>query len=227
MKKIIVLATGLTLLCGGCVPQTNTQKGGVYGATGGAAVGAGIGQLAGRSTQATLIGAAIGAALGGAGGATYGHMMDKQEQDMRQAVGQSGSATVQRQGDLLSVSLKGDVSFDTNSATVRPALYSEIDRIAKVLQDYPNTVIMIEGHTDSRGSDALNMELSRRRAEAVKSLFVQRGIDPRRLEVVAYGASRPIASNDTDSGRQMNRRVEIKIAPNTQQQQPNNNGARQ
>ncbi|MDA8159671.1 MAG: OmpA family protein [Desulfobacteraceae bacterium] len=199
----------------------------MYGATGGAAVGAGIGQLAGRSTQATLIGAAIGAALGGAGGATYGHMMDKQEQDMRQAVGQSGSATVQRQGDLLSVSLKGDVSFDTNSATVRPALYSEIDRIAKVLQDYPNTVIMIEGHTDSRGSDALNMELSRRRAEAVKSLFVQRGIDPRRLEVVAYGASRPIASNDTDSGRQMNRRVEIKIAPNTQQQQPTDTGARQ
>lgn len=215
MKKTIVISAGLALLVAGCVPQTNTQKGGLYGAAGGAAVGAGVGQLAGRDTKATLIGAAIGAALGGLGGAGYGRMMDNQERDMRQAIGQSESATIQREGDLLAISLKGDVTFDTNSSAVRPGLYSEIDRIANVLQNYPDTVIMIEGHTDSRGSDSSNMELSHRRAEAVKSLFVQRGVTPSRIEVQAFGESQPIATNDTETGRQMNRRVEIKIAPNT------------
>lgn len=215
MKKIIVVSAGAALLLCSCMPQTNTQKGGVYGAAGGAAVGAGIGQLAGRSTSSTLIGAAIGAAVGGLGGAGYGHMMDKQEQDMRQALDQSESASVQRQGDLLTISLKGDVTFDTNSAVVRPGLYSEIDRIANVMQNYPETVVMIEGHTDSRGSDSANLDLSRRRGEAVKALFVERGVTPGRIEVLASGESKPIATNDTESGRQMNRRVEIKIAPNT------------
>lgn len=217
MKKTIIISVGLTLLFSGCVPQTNTQKGGMYGAAGGAAVGAGVGQLAGRDTKATLVGAAIGAAIGGLGGAGYGRMMDNQERDMRQAIGQSEAATIQRQGDLLAISLKGDVTFDTNSSAVRPGLYSEIDRIANVLQNYPDTVVMIEGHTDSRGSDSANMELSQRRAESVKSLFIDRGIVPSRIEVQAFGESKPIATNDTESGRQMNRRVEIKIAPNAPQ----------
>ena len=213
MKRFVLLCLAGMLALAGCAPQTKTQAGGVYGAAGGAAAGAILGQVIGHDTKATLIGAAIGAAVGGAAGAGVGNMMDKQEQDMRQALAASDAAAVQREGNLLSVVLKGDVSFDTNSSVVRPGLYGELDRIASVLVQYPQTVIRIEGHTDSVGSEAYNMDLSRRRAEAVKNLLVQRGVADSRLEVVAFGESLPVATNDTEAGRQKNRRVELKIAP--------------
>jgi outer membrane protein OmpA-like peptidoglycan-associated protein len=205
----------LTISC--APPQTKTGKGGLYGAAGGAAAGAIIGQVAGGDTKSTLIGAAIGAALGGAAGAGVGKMMDDQEQDMRDALAESEAAAIHREGDLLAVSLKGDVTFDYNSATVRPGLYSEIDRIVNVLLKYPQTVIRVEGHTDSSGSDAYNMDLSQRRADSVKNLFIQRGLSPSRIETMAFGESLPVADNSTEAGRAMNRRVEIKIAPTQQQ----------
>ena len=213
MKRFVLLCLAGMLALAGCAPQTKTQAGGVYGAAGGAAAGAILGQVIGHDTKSTLIGAAIGAAVGGAAGAGVGNMMDKQEQDMRQALAASDAAAVQREGNLLSVVLKGDVSFDTNSSVVRPGLYGELDRIASVLVQYPQTVIRIEGHTDSVGSEAYNMDLSRRRAEAVKNLLVQRGVADSRLEVVAFGESLPVATNDTEAGRQKNHRVELKIAP--------------
>jgi outer membrane protein OmpA-like peptidoglycan-associated protein len=172
-----------------------------------------IGQVAGGDTESTLIGAAIGAALGGLGGAGVGRMMDRQEQEMRAALGASEAAAVYREGNLLAVSLKGDVSFDTNSSIVRPGLYTEIDRVAGVLQRYPQTVIRIDGHTDSTGTEAYNLDLSRRRAEAVQQLLVGRGVGAARTEVMALGESMPIASNDTPDGRARNRRVEIRVAP--------------
>ncbi len=222
MKK--TLSVGLlccTLAVAGCAtpPQTKTQKGALYGAAGGAAAGALIGQAIGRDTQGTLIGAAIGTAVGGLAGAGVGKMMDNQERDMRAALASSEAANVTRQGDMLAISLKGDVTFDTNSTVIRPGLYSEIDRIAGVLQQYPDTVIRIEGHTDSVGSESYNQDLSRRRAEAVRELFVQRGISPTRMETMAFGESMPIASNDNEAGRSRNRRVEIKIAPSQAAQQ--------
>lgn len=213
MKRIVVFCVAGMIFLAGCAPQNKTQTGGAYGAGGGAAVGAILGQVIGHDTKSTLIGAAIGAAVGGAAGAGVGYMMDKQEQDMRQALAASDAAAVQREGNLLSVVLKGDVSFDTNSSVVRPGLYGELDRIASVLVQYPQTLIRIEGHTDNVGSEAHNMDLSRRRAEAVKNLLVQRGVDGSRMEVVAFGESTPVATNDTEAGRQKNRRVELKIAP--------------
>jgi outer membrane protein OmpA-like peptidoglycan-associated protein len=196
-----------------CVPQSNTGQGGLYGAGGGAAAGAIIGQIAGRDTESTLIGAALGAAVGGLAGAGAGKMMDNQERDMRAALANSEAAAIKREGNLLAISLKGDLTFDTNSATVRPGLYSEIDRIANVLYQYQQTVVRIEGHTDNRGSEEYNLNLSQRRADAVKNLLSQRGLAANRVETMAFGESRPIATNDTEAGRQMNRRVEIKIAP--------------
>jgi outer membrane protein OmpA-like peptidoglycan-associated protein len=196
-----------------CVPQSNTGQGGLYGAGGGAAAGAIIGQIAGRDTASTLIGAALGAAVGGLAGAGAGKMMDNQERDMRAALANSEAAAIKREGNLLAISLKGDLTFDTNSATVRPGLYSEIDRIANVLYQYQQTVVRIEGHTDSRGAEEYNLNLSQRRADAVKNLLSQRGLAANRVETVAFGESRPIATNDTEAGRQLNRRVEIKIAP--------------
>lgn len=196
-----------------CAPQTKTQKGATYGAAGGAIAGAVIGQVIGGDTEATLIGTAIGAAVGGAGGAAVGNMMDKQEAEMRQALAESEAAAIRREGNLLAINLKGDVTFDTDSAIVKSGLYSEIDRIANILIKYPDTVIQVEGHTDSTGTESYNMELSTRRAEAVKNLLVQRGVNPARIRTIAFGESAPIASNEDEYGRAQNRRVEIKVAP--------------
>ncbi|MDX1775665.1 MAG: OmpA family protein [Desulfobulbales bacterium] len=212
LQSLVILVCLIAITA--CALETKTQKGGTYGAAGGAVAGAVIGQIVGRDTEATLIGAAIGAAVGGAGGAAIGNMMDKQEAEMRQALADSEAAAIRREGNLLAVSLRGDVTFDTDSAIVKSGLYSEIDRIANILVKYPQTVIQVEGHTDSTGSETYNMDLSARRAEAVKNLLVQRGVDPIRILTVAFGESAPIASNATDYGRAQNRRVEIKVAPN-------------
>jgi outer membrane protein OmpA-like peptidoglycan-associated protein len=220
MKNVSVSVFLCFLLLAGCAApetQTKTQKGAIYGAAGGAAAGAIVGQVISHDTKGTLIGAAIGAAVGGLGGAGVGKMMDNQERDMRTAVASSEAASVSREGNLLAVTFKGDVTFDTNSTVLRPGLQSEINRVAGVLNQYPNTLVRVEGHTDNKGTDAYNMDLSNRRALAVKNLLVQRGIADSRIEAVAYGETLPVATNDTEAGRQRNRRVEIKIAPQTQQ----------
>lgn len=220
MKNVSVSVFLCFVLLAGCAApetQTKTQKGAIYGAAGGAAAGAIVGQVISHDTKGTLIGAAIGAAVGGLGGAGVGKMMDNQERDMRGALATSEAASVSREGNLLAVTFKGDVTFDTNSTVVRPGLHSEINRVAGVLNQYPNTLVRVEGHTDSKGSSEYNMDLSNRRATAVKNLLVQRGIADSRIDVVGYGETMSVATNDTEAGRQKNRRVEIKIAPQTQQ----------
>ncbi|OGQ96902.1 MAG: hypothetical protein A2521_04735 [Deltaproteobacteria bacterium RIFOXYD12_FULL_57_12] len=220
MNKLTVTGIiGIFLLSACAAPQTNTQKGAAYGAGGGALAGALIGQAAGHNTKSTLLGAAIGAAVGGLGGAGVGKMMDNQERDMRGALASSDAAAVRREGNMLAVTFKGDVTFDTNSAVVRPGLYSEIDRVANVLNQYPDNLIRVEGHTDSKGSETYNMDLSNQRASAVRDLLVQRGVGGNRIEVVGYGETLPVATNDTEAGRQKNRRVELKIVPPVQQNQ--------
>ena len=214
MKNIICQLIVLTFLLSGCAMQTNTQKGTAYGAAGGALAGALLGQAIGRDSEATLWGAAIGAAVGGGAGAGVGRMMDNQERDMRQALAASEAASVRREGNLLAVVLKGDLTFDTDSTTVKPGLHKELDRIANVMIEYPQTLIRVEGHTDSVGSETHNDDLSERRAGNVRNLLVQRGIDFNKLEVIGYGESMPVANNQTEAGRQMNRRVEIKVVPN-------------
>lgn len=216
-KKTMWIFLSFLTLASCAAPQTKTQKGAVYGAAGGAAAGAIVGQVIGHDTKGTLIGSAIGAAIGGLGGAGVGRMMDNQERDMRDVLASSEAAAVSREGNLLAVTFKGDVTFDTNSTVVRPGLYSELNRVAGVMSQYPNTLVRVEGHTDSKGSTDYNMDLSRRRAMAVRDLLVQRGIADSRLDMVGYGEGMPVATNDTEAGRQKNRRVEIKIAPQTQQ----------
>ncbi len=219
MKKTILSVALCVLLIAGCAStqtQTKTQQGGLYGAAGGAVAGALLGQIIGRDTKGTLIGAAIGAAVGGAGGVAVGKMMDNQERDMREALAASEAAAVSREGNLLAVTFKGDVTFDTGSVTVRPGLTAEIDRVAGVLIQYPQTLVRVEGHTDSVGTEEYNLDLSNRRAVAVKTLLVQRGVSESRLETSGYGETMPVATNDTEAGRQRNRRVEIKIAPGNQ-----------
>ncbi len=211
--KCISMAILSLFLCSCAAPQNKTQQGAVYGAAAGAAAGAIVGQAIGHDAKGTLEGAAIGAAVGGLAGAGIGHYMDKQEEALRQAMAASEAASISRQGNVLAVTFKGDFLFDIDSAVVHPGAYSDIKRMAKILRDYPQTRIRIEGHTDSTGSEEYNLRLSQRRAEAVKQLLVAEGIDPSRIVTIGYGEARPRATNATKQGRQLNRRVEVFIEP--------------
>lgn len=197
---IIGSAAMLTACAGANKQQTGTG----VGAAAGAGIGAILGQAIGHNTTSTLVGAGIGALIGGIAGNQIGAYMDSQEQDLRQVE----AASIQRDQDVLTASFKSDMFFDYDSATIKPGAYRELDRVADVLNKYPQTTIRVEGHTDSRGSDQYNQQLSERRANSVKNALAQRGIDARRIEAVGYGESQPISSSDA-----MNRRVNIVITP--------------
>jgi outer membrane protein OmpA-like peptidoglycan-associated protein len=221
MKNLLLILLILVFAVTGCATmdqQSKTTKGAVYGAGGGAVAGAVLGGVIGRDAKAAAIGAAAGAAIGGLAGAGVGHMMDRQEAEMRDALATSEEVAVRREGDLIALTLKGDVSFDVDSDVVLPGLYNELDRIAQILVKYPDTTIIVEGHTDSTGSDTYNQGLSERRALSVQRLLVDRGVSPARISTVGYGETRPVATNNTPEGRQMNRRVEIRVNPNAQTQ---------
>lgn len=218
MKRTALCALAITMatVTGCSQPMTRTQTGAAVGTGVGAAVGAGLGQAIGRDTESTLIGAAVGALAGGLTGGAIGNYMDKQENAMRQAVAAVDGASVQRNQNTLAVTFKSDILFPVNSAVLQPGANDEITRVAQVLTQYPATTITIAGHTDSTGSDALNQDLSERRANAVKSALAARGVAQARMTAIGFGESKPIADNSSEAGRTINRRVEITIVPQQQ-----------
>jgi outer membrane protein OmpA-like peptidoglycan-associated protein len=197
---ILSLATMLTACAGANKQQTGTG----VGAAAGAGIGALLGQAIGHNTTSTLVGAGIGAVLGGVAGNQIGAYMDQQEQQLQQIE----AASIQRDNDVLTATFKSDMFFDFNSADLKPGAYSELDRVANVLNNFPQTTIRVEGHTDTKGSVDYNQRLSERRAQSVKNALAQRGVDPRRMEAIGYGKSQPISSSDA-----VNRRVVIVINP--------------
>ncbi len=220
MRRVMTTLTAIALVTAGCAspgyyPQqpSKAQQGTLLGAGVGAATGAALGAAIGGSGKTALLGAAAGALAGGLAGGMIGSYMDRQEQELRQAFANVEAASIQREQNILAVTFKADVLFDYNSAVLKPGAYSEIDRVARVLVNYPQTRIRVEGHTDSTGSEQYNQVLSEQRARAVRDALIQRGVDPRRVEVIGFGESRPIATNNTEAGRQMNRRVSIVIIP--------------
>ncbi len=213
MKRLLLVAL-MAILAMGCVQPTNkTQQGAMIGTGVGAAVGAGLGQVIGGDTEATLLGAGIGAVLGGVAGGGIGRYMDNQEAALRQQFAASESANIQRNANLLAVTFKSDVLYDVGSASLKPGAYTEIQRVAQVLNQYPQTRITVAGHTDSTGSEELNQELSERRAMGVKNALIEQGVAVGRVTTIGYGEGQPVANNYTAEGRQLNRRVVITIAP--------------
>lgn len=194
--------------CASWQGSSKQTKGTVIGTGAGAAVGAGLGAALGGSTKATLAGAGIGALVGGIAGNQLGAYMDRQEQALQQVAAQSEAMSVQRSQDVLTATFKSDVMFDVNSASIKPGAYPEIDNVARILQDYPQTNIRVAGHTDASGSETYNQQLSERRAMAVKNALIQRGVADYRVEAIGFGESMPISSSAA-----MNRRVEIRITP--------------
>ena len=182
------------------------------------AQGAILGTLAGAATGAAIDhnkrgrGALIGAAVGGLAGVGIGHYLEKQKEE----IDKIPDANVQRQGEVLMVAFPGDVLFDTGSSSLAPGAYSRLDQLADTLERYPDTDVIIKGHTDGTGSEEVNQTLSEKRADAVRRYLIGKGVSPARMTSVGFGESMPLATNATPEGRLQNRRVEIELRPNQQ-----------
>ena len=201
--------------------MSKTTKGGLIGAGGGAAAGAILGRVIGGGARGTAIGAIIGAAAGGTAGALIGRKMDKQAADLQNDM---KNAKVERVGEGIKITFDSGILFDTNSATLRPASEADITKMAAVLQKYPDTNVLIEGHTDNSGSDAINQPLSERRAQAVAKSTAAKGVASSRVSATGYGSTQPVADNTTPEGKQANRRVEVAIFANDKMKKAAENG---
>lgn len=198
----VVLAGALA--AGGCATERQTQT--AIGTGAGAATGAVLGGAVGDSRGA-VVGAAIGAGVGAAAGYNWETVKRKLGMDTRDSQVQ---VSEERDG-ALKLNVPGSVSFASGSATIDPGLYPVLNRVAETLREYPATTVTVIGHTDSVGSDAANLELSRERAAAVARFLMDRGVRAERIHFVGRGETEPVADNATDDGRAKNRRVEILV----------------
>ncbi|GAB3291066.1 OmpA family protein [Hymenobacter humi] len=190
--------------------MSKTAKGGLIGAGSGAAAGAILGRVIGGG-RGTAIGAIVGAAAGGTAGALIGRKMDKAAEDLQRDM---KDAKVERVGEGIKITFDSGILFDSNSSSLRPASESDITKMAAILQKYPDTNVLIEGHTDNTGSDAINQPLSERRAQAVATSTIAKGVSSSRITTQGYGSTQPVADNSTVEGKQANRRVEVAIYAN-------------
>ncbi len=208
-KSLVASLLIISLIFAGCAGATNAERQTKHGVIGGAVAGAAIGRALNQDgPDSMIIGAALGALAGGIVGNKVGAYMDKQEQELRNAMAASDAAMIQRTNDVLVATFKSDIMFDLNSAVLKPGATGEISRVSAVLTKYPDTTIRVEGHTDSTGSEAYNQQLSDRRALAVKNALIQQSVGPERIQAIGYGESMPISTLD-----QQNRRVSIVITP--------------
>ena len=216
--KLTILTSIGAIALTGCVtdPVTGERKiskaaiGGVGGALGGYLLGDLIG---GKNSRTEEI---VGAGIGAVAGAGAGYYMDQQEKKLRERTAGTG-IDVERQGDQLVLNMPGDVTFDLNSAMVKSQFRSALDSVASTLAEYPSTYIDVYGHTDSTGSDSYNQGLSERRAASVADYLAGRGIQRARMATLGYGESQLKCSPErSEADYQCNRRVEIRIAPVTQ-----------
>ncbi|MBW3627763.1 MAG: OmpA family protein [Gemmatimonadetes bacterium] len=204
MAAMMVAGLGTSGLTA-CSRLNQTERGAILGAAGGAAVGAVIG----RQVGSTARGAILGAAVGGAAGAVIGRRMDRQAEELDAAL--PPGTTVQRVGEGIAVTFESGLLFPFNSTDLLPAGRNNLQGLAASLSRYPDTEVLIVGHTDDVGSDEYNQRLSIARAEAAASVLAAAGVPRNRIQTAGRGESEPIAGNVDDSSRQQNRRVEVAI----------------
>jgi outer membrane protein OmpA-like peptidoglycan-associated protein len=208
-KTIAILASIIMITSCTAVKNTNkTQRGGAIGAAGGAVIGGVIGNNVGKGN--TALGAILGAVVGGAAGGYIGNRMDKQAKRIEEEI---PGAEVTRVGEGINVTFTEDagVYFDTNKSNVKGTSATTLDKLAGIFKEYPNSNILVEGHTDSAGSDAYNMSLSEQRAQSVTKYLIGKGIDSSRFTTKWYGENQPKGDNATTEGKAANRRVELAI----------------
>ncbi|MGY0556985.1 OmpA family protein [Lysobacter sp. A421] len=225
--KIVLAVAMTTALLGGCAtgggyygqPQDpygqqpdpsndRTKKGAIIGAVAGAVAGLLSGGDATERRQRALVGVGVGGLAGGA----IGNYQDRQERALRDQMAGTGVDIV-RQGDNITLSMPDSITFGFDSSSLQSQFYPVLNNLAGTLTQYNQTIIEVAGHTDSKGTDAYNQQLSVRRADAVGDYLMARGVVRDRFIITGAGESRPVASNDTDSGRAQNRRVEITLVP--------------
>lgn len=209
-KTILVLSLACSIVLTGCTtnPYTGEQE---LSKTGlglglGAASGAAVGQLIGHNTTATLIGAGVGAAVG----SVAGNIMDRQADALRKQLRGTG-VSVARQGNNIQLIMPGDITFATNSDSIKPNFYGVLNSVGLVLKEYKGTMVRVAGFTDNTGNTNYNQSLSERRAQSVATYLMSQGVEARRFAVIGFGERQPIASNASAEGRAKNRRVEITL----------------
>ena len=216
--KMGLMAAAFTMVMSGCATYTGqtsdpndpnrTQQGALIGAAVGAVAGLLTGDDATERRQRALVGAGVGGLAGGAVGA----YQDRQEAELRREMAGTGVEVV-RNGDNITLNMPGNVTFAFDSSNLQSQFLPVLDNVAGTLTEYNQTIVEVAGHTDSVGTDSYNQALSERRANSVAGYLGSKGVMQQRMIVVGAGETRPVASNDTDSGRAQNRRVEITLVP--------------
>jgi outer membrane protein OmpA-like peptidoglycan-associated protein len=207
LKSIILIATlAVSIFIYGC-GASNAVKGGVIGGVGGGVVGGVIGDQLGN----TALGAIIGAAVGGTAGVLIGSYMDRQAEEMQNDI---AGAKIERVGEGIKITFDSGILFETNSANLQTEAKTNISKLATILDKYPDTNILVTGHTDSDGTEEYNQILSEKRAKSVSDYTMGKGINSSRFSIIGLGENEPVASNETGDGKQLNRRVEIAIFAN-------------
>ncbi|CAN5833052.1 OmpA family protein [soil metagenome] len=206
LRVTLVFFLSICLLFAAC-NASRTARGGAIGAGAGGAAGGVIGRAAGN----TAAGIIIGAAVGGTVGAAIGRYMDRQAEELRRDM---EGATVERVGEGIKITFDTGILFAFNQAELQPAARRNIENLAGTLKKYEDTNILIQGHTDNVGSRQVNKRLSEQRARAVADYLASQNVSRNRMSTEGHGFDLPVASNDTDAGRQQNRRVEVAIIAN-------------
>lgn len=192
------------LVLTGCASMSKAEEGAAVGG----ATGAVLGGIIGNQTGSTARGAIIGAAVGGAAGAIIGKRMDEQAEALEEEI---PDAEIERVGEGIQVTFDSGILFDFDSYALRPEAREHLRNLAQSLNEYPESEVLVVGHTDSSGSDEYNQTLSENRADAAGSFLIRAGVLPSRVKMVGLGETEPVASNDTEEGMQQNRRVEVAI----------------
>lgn len=203
-QRLFVIVLVLSCTAAACSSLSKTEQGAAAGAGAGTVVGGAIGKATGNTAR----GAIIGAVVGGTAGAIIGQQMDQHAAQLEEEL---EDAEVERVGEGIQVTFDSGILFDFDSAQLRSEARDNLSSLAESLRDYERTEVLIVGHTDATGSEDYNYRLSERRATTAAEYLMEEGVRPSRITTLGKGESEPVASNDTDAGRQENRRVEVAI----------------